>query len=101
MVFIKGNNMETVIELLGEPMTFFTFDDFIKRRYYIKYNLANKFKNNDLKYVTIYRWYISSRYWLKDKYKYLIWDYLNDYETEETLLEEYNAYVSKRGDSLE
>jgi hypothetical protein len=101
MVFIKERKMETVIELLGESMTFFTFDDFIKRRYYIKYNLANKFKNNDLKYVTIYRWYVQSRYWIKDKYKYLIWDYLNGYETEETLLDEYNTYALKRGDISE
>lgn len=89
--------METITELLGEPMTFFTFDDFIKRRYYIKYNLALKFKNNDLKYVSIYRWYVQSRYWIKDKYKYLIWDYLNGYETEETLLDEYNKYIAKKG----
>lgn len=101
MVFIKERKMETVIELLGESMTFFTFDDFIKRRYYIKYNLALKFKNNDLKYVTIYRWYVQSRYWIKDKYKYLIWDYLNGYETEETLLDEYNTYILKRGDISE
>lgn len=101
MVFIKERKMETVIELLGESMTFFTFDDFIKRRYYIKYNLALKFKNNDLKYVTIYRWYVQSRYWIKDKYKYLIWDYLNGYETEETLLDEYNTYILKRGDVSE
>ena len=90
--------METVIELLGESMTFFTFDDFMRRRRFIKYNLALKFKNNDLKYITIYRWYIQSRYWVKDKYKYLIWDYLNDYETEDTLIDEYNEYKSKRGD---
>ena len=89
--------METVIELLGKSMTFFTFDDFIRRRHFIKYNLALKFKNNDLKYITIYRWYVQSRYWIKDKYKYLIWDYLNGYETEETLLDEYNEYIVKKG----
>lgn len=93
--------MDTVIKLLGEPMTFFTFDDFMKRRYYIKYNLALKFKNSEYEYIMTYRWYIQSRYWLKDKYKYLIWDYLNGYETEEELLKEYNEYVLKRGDSVE
>lgn len=89
--------MDTVIELLGKGMTFYTFDDFMKRRYFIKAVLASKYEK-DMKYYTIYRWYIQSRYWLKDKHKYLIWDYLNDYETEETLIEEYNDYVAKRGD---
>ena len=68
-----------------------------KRRHFIKAVLASKYEV-DMKYYTIYRWYIQSRYWIKDKYKYLIWDYLNDYETEDTLIAEYNEYVAKRGD---
>jgi len=90
--------MDIVIELLGKGMTFYTFDDFIKRRHFIKAVLASKYEV-DMKYYTIYRWYIQSRYWIKDKYKYLIWDYLNDYEDEEELMKEYNDYLAKRGDT--
>lgn len=90
--------MDIVIKLLGRGMTFYTFDDFMKKRYFIKDTLDKKYPDGE--YFTIYRWYVQSRYWIKDKYKYLIWDYLNGYETEETLIEEYNNYVLKRGDTI-
>ena len=92
--------MDTIIKIIGRGMTFYTFDDFMKRRYFIKKVIDGKYGDNE--YYVTYRWYVQSRYWIKDKYKYLIWDYLNNYETEETLLEEYSKYVAKKGgDELE
>ena len=89
--------MDEVINIIGKGMSFYTFEDFMKRRYFIKAVLESKYEK-DMKYYTIYRWYIYSRLWIKDKYKFLIWDYLNGYTTEEALIVEYDEYMAKRSD---
>ena len=86
-------------ELLGEDMLFYTFEDFIKLRKYIKDALVEK----DKKYQLIYGLYIESRPFIKNYYRGVIRDYVNDYITEDVLIGEYLTYKSskKKGDKFE
>lgn len=89
--------MYTLGEFFGDDMLFYTFDDFIRRRHYIKSQLLLK----DYKYRVMYRLYIEARPWVKDCYRGCIWDYLNNYMNDDELLSCYNKYCSsfrKRGD---
>lgn len=84
-------------DIIDIDMMFYTFDDFIKIRDYIK----EKLKIKDRQYIFIYRMYVEARPWIRDYYKGLIWDYLNDYMTDIELIEEYNKYLKKYGDKNE
>ena len=80
--------------LFERYMLFYTFDDFMRQRFYIKANLSTK----DTNYVICYRMYVHSRPWVKEYYRGLIWDYLNDYADEDILDFEYKRYREKRGE---
>lgn len=80
--------------LFERHMLFYTFEDFMKQRFYIKANLSTKDNN----YIICYRMYIHSRPWVKDYYRGIIWDYLNDYLDEEQLTVEFDKYKAKHGD---
>ena len=80
--------------IVDVDMFFYTFDDFIKRKEYIK----NKLHTKDRDYYFLYRMFVESRPWMKDFYRGCIWDYLNDYMTEDELLSHYETYMKKYGD---
>ena len=86
--------MYIVADILGVDMVYYTFSDFMKRRYEIKELLKNK----DNEYVAIYRMYVESRPWMKEWYRECIWDFLNDYMSDAKLLEEYEKFCLKYGD---
>ena len=80
--------------IFGLDMLFYTFDDFMRRREYIKEHFLEK----DDEFRILYDLYIESRPWMKEYYRLCIWDYLNDYLSEEELLNEYDRYLEKYGD---
>lgn len=84
-------------EVIDQDMLFYTFDDFVKIREHVK----NKLKTKERKDILIYRMYVGARPWIRDYYKGLIWDYLNDYTTDNELMYEYDNYVIKYGDKNE
>lgn len=86
--------MSMLYEVIDRDMAFYTFNDFIRLRKHIKDRLAEK----DREYIMIYRMYVESRPWVKDFYRGCIWDYLNDYMTDEELLGRYDEYLVKCGD---
>ena len=85
---------EMLNNVIDRDMMFYTFDDFIRIRKFIKEKLRNK----DRDYIYIYRMYVGARPWVKDFYRGLIWDYLNDYMTDSELMYEYDRYLQKYGD---
>lgn len=84
-------------EVIDRDMAFYTFNDFIRIRKHIKERLLDK----NREYIMIYRMYVESRPWIKDFYRGCIWDYLNDYMTEDELLCRYDEYIAKYGDKNE
>ena len=80
-------------ELFERHMLFYTFEDFMKNRLHIKDTVSNY----DYKQLVLYRLYIFSRPWIKDYFRGVIWDYLND-DIEDAELEfEYEKYLAKYG----
>jgi len=84
-------------DIFGADMLYYTFDDFMTRREHIKSEYALK----EREYKILYNMYVESRPWMAEKYRHLIWDYLNDYLEELTLLDKYNEYLIKRGGKRE
>lgn len=87
--------MYVVADILGVDMVYYTFSDFMDRRNNIKELLKGKNKE----YVAIYRMYVGSRPWMKEYYRDCIWDFLNDYMSDEKLIEEYEKFCLKYGDN--
>lgn len=85
------------VKIFGADMLYYTFDDFVNKREYLKQEYDKK--DNDFK--ILYNMYVESRPWLAEKYRHCIWDYLNDYVTESDLLEKYNEYLLKHGGKYE
>jgi hypothetical protein len=83
--------------IIDNDMTFYTFDDFVKMRNYIK----DKMHTKEFSYLVVYRMYVESRPWIKDFYRGCIWDFLNDYMTDSELMDKYNDYLYKYGDKHE
>ena len=83
--------------IIDRDMTFYTFDDFIRIRKHIKTRMQDK----DYNYLAVYRMYVESRPWIKDFYRGCIWDFLNDYMTDDELLDKYSDYIAKYGDKHE
>lgn len=83
-----------VDELLGRDMLYYTFDDFMRKRYYIKEKLETK----DNKYITIYRMYVEARPWMKEYQRGFVWDFLMGYMSDDELIVLYEEYLKKRGD---
>lgn len=81
-------------EILGRDMMYYTFEDFMKKRFYIK----DKLEEQDNTYKCIYRMYVEARPWMKEFYRNCIWDFLNDYMSDEELTVEYDKYLRKYGD---
>ena len=81
-------------EIIDCDMMFYTFDDFMR----IKNKVKDKLETKNVKDILIYRLYVSSRPWIKNCYKYDIWDWLNDYLSDDELKEEYNKYLTENGD---
>lgn len=82
-------------EIIGYNVSFSTFEEFFKRRGYIKKFIAIKYEQ-DLEYVAIYRMYVGSRPFIKEKYRELIWEYINDYCEEEQMVSQYLAYIVEK-----
>lgn len=80
--------------IIDSDMLFYTFDDFMKMRKHIKKKLRKK----ETKDYIIYRMYVESRPWIRDFYRGCIWDFLNDYMTDDELRIEYLKYLEKYGD---
>jgi len=62
-------------------MTFYTFDDFYKKRLSIKVLFTYLDKNAK----RFYMWYLYSNTHMSLTKKNALWDYLNDYKTDEDL----------------
>ena len=84
-------------EIFGWDMLFHTFTDFMNIRDKIK----SKLKDKDAIFRVTYRMYVESRPFIKDFYRGLIWDYLNDYVSEQDLLKYYKEYQDRIGDTYE
>lgn len=84
--------MCTLGDLLGEDMLFYTFEEFMSSRKYIKETLEKK----DNKYKVIYGLYVESRPFIKDYFRGVIRDYINDYINDAMLLNEYLKYKSSK-----
>ena len=84
-------------DIIDADMLFYTFDDFMKVKDHIKEKLATL---NDKDFI-VYRMYIESRPWIKDLYRGVIWDYLNNYIDDEELRNEYRKYLLRYGDKHE
>lgn len=82
--------MYILSEFFGRDMLFYTFEDFMKVRTYIKEQYALK----PYEYKVMYNLYIESRPWIKEYYRGCIWDYLNDYLTEQEIISNYMQYKS-------
>lgn len=83
--------MYSYIDDFGIDMLFYTFDDFYKKRIYLKESFLLK----DLKYRRMYGLYIQSRPFIKEYFRGVMWDYLNDYLDEEEMEYEYDKYQHK------
>ena len=81
----------------GIDMMFYTFDDFMKRKDYIK----DCYWKKDEDYKISYQLYIESRPWLKEYHRLCIWDWINDYMTDEELSSVYDKYLEKYGHQYE
>lgn len=84
--------MYILSEFFGRDMLFYTFDDFMNRRDYIK----KQFIAKEYEYKVMYNLYIESRPWIKDYYRGCIWDYLNSYLKDEEILVIYEQYLMKQ-----
>lgn len=98
MVAYKTRLEQFMLEgIVDNDMLFYTFDDFMKVRKHIKKKLRKKTSRD---YI-IYRMYVESRPWIKDFFRCCIWDFLNDYMTDDELQHEYDKYLVKYGDKNE
>lgn len=75
-------------EVIDRDLLFYTFDDFMILRNHIKDRLEHLTRKD---YI-IYGMYVESRPWIKEYYRGCIWDFLNDYMSEEELIEVYDKF---------
>lgn len=69
-------------DFLDKRLVYYTYIDFCKRRKTIK----GAFKELNLNQRRFYLWYVYANIHMSETYKNLIWDYLNDNDTDEHLL---------------
>lgn len=86
--------IDRVAEIIGEDMTFQTFDVFMSKKEHIKDVLAVKYED-DLKYFAIYRMYVGSRPWINEYHKDCIWSWLNGYMTDVEFYDIYFEHLEK------
>ena len=63
--------MYILSEFFGRDMLFYTFEEFMDNRFYIK----EQFEIKEYDYKVMYNLYIESRPWIKEYYRGCIWDY--------------------------
>lgn len=77
-------------KFINEYMKFYTYHDFCDNRKLIK-SYFNKMTDNE---KLFYKWYVYANIHMKLTYKNKIWDYLNGYDNEKTLLGSLKFYKS-------
>lgn len=97
MAYLKGVAMCSLKDVFGEDMLFYTFEDFMNDREYLKKSYMKK--NNQ--YKLLYGLYVQSRPWVKDYFRGCIWDYLNDYKDDTAIILEYMKYKARKGGNNE
>ena len=78
-------------EFIDSKMKIYTYYDFCDNRKVIKMSF-NKLSRNAQKF---YMWYVYSNTHINLTYKNAIWDYLNDFESDERILELKKNYSAK------
>ena len=91
----KGNDMNNIdfseCEFIDDNLKFYTYYDFFENRKAIK-KLYNKLSRNG---KLFYMWYVYSNVHMDERYKNATWDYLNDYESDEKMIEILKKYKVK------
>lgn len=85
------------VEAFGEMLCFYTFDEFMEKRQYIHDEVNARVDKSHPKYNRFFMWcyrmYVESRPWIREYYRECIWNYINGYMDEITLMSVYIQYT--------
>ena len=78
-------------DFLNDELKYYTYIDFCNNRYTIK----RAYKRLSEKQQQFYLWYVYANLHMTETYKNIIWEYLNDDDTEEHLLKLIRWYKAR------